>query len=99
MSKPLCSLWCKELRNSMSAAEVRATEIMVSAGSRELRDGQTVVVGLGLPQVACVLARRTHAPRLSLLLEIGVTNMDPVDTPIGLADSRIFYRATAWTGF
>ncbi len=79
--------------------EIRATEIMVAAGSRELRDGQTVVVGLGLPQVACVLARRTHAPGLSLLLEIGVTNMDPVDTPVGLADSRIFYRATCWSGF
>jgi len=79
--------------------EVRATEIMVAAGSRELRDGQTVVVGLGLPQVACVLARRTHAPGLSLLLEIGVTNMSPVHTPIGLADSRIFYRATCWSGF
>ncbi len=79
--------------------KVRDTEIMVAAGSRELRDGQTVVVGLGLPQVACVLARRTHAPALSLLLEIGVTNMNPVDTPIGLADSRIFYRATCWSGF
>src|SRR5512140_3728726 len=79
--------------------EVRATEIMAAAGSHELRDAQTVVVGLGLPQVACVLARHTHAPGLSLLLEIGVTNMSPVDTPIGLADSRIFYRATAWSGF
>jgi glutaconate CoA-transferase, subunit B len=79
--------------------EVRATEIMAAAGSHELRDGQVVVVGLGLPQVACVLARQTHAPRLSLLLEIGVTNMSPVDTPVGLADSRIFYRATAWSGF
>ena len=79
--------------------EIRTTEIMVAAGARELRDGETVVVGLGLPQVACVLARRTHAPRLSLLLEIGVINMNPVHTPVGLADSRIFYRATAWTGF
>ena len=79
--------------------EVRATEIMAAAGARELRDGEIVVVGLGLPQVACVLARRTHAPRLSLLLEIGVTNMDPMDTPVGLADSRIFYRGTSWSGF
>ncbi len=79
--------------------DVRATEIMASAGARELRDGETVVVGLGLPQVACVLARSTHAPGLNLLLEIGVTNMAPIDTPIGLADSRIFYRATAWSGF
>ena len=72
---------------------------MVSAGARELREGQIVVVGLGLPQVACVLAKRTHAPGLTLLLEIGVTDMSPIDTPVGLADSRIFYRATCWSGF
>jgi len=78
---------------------VRTTEIMAVAGARELRDGETVVVGLGLPQVATVLARRTHAPGLTSLLEIGVVNMNPVDTPVGLADSRIFYGATCWSGF
>ena len=78
---------------------VRATEIMAVAGARELRDGEVVVVGLGLPQVACVLARRTHAPQLTALLEIGVVNTNPVDTPLGLADSRIFYGATCWSGF
>src|SRR5207244_5598912 len=66
---------------------------------RELRDGETVVVGLGLPQVACVLAKRTHAPRLSALLEIGVMNMSPIDTAVGLADARIWYRATCLSGF
>ena len=55
--------------------EVLASEIMAAAGARELRDGEVVVVGLGLPQVACVLAKRTHAPGLSALLEIGVMNM------------------------
>src|ERR1019366_8394068 len=80
-------------------AEIHATEIMAAAGSRELRDNEVVVVGLGLPQVAAVLAKRTHAPGLTTLLEIGVTNMNPKDTPVGLADSRIFYRATAWSGF
>jgi acyl CoA:acetate/3-ketoacid CoA transferase beta subunit len=77
----------------------RTTEIMAVAGARELRDGETVVVGLGLPQVACVLARRTHAPGLTSLLEIGVVNMNPIDTPVGLADSRIFYGGTCWSGF
>jgi acyl CoA:acetate/3-ketoacid CoA transferase beta subunit len=57
------------------------------------------VVGLGLPQVACVLARRTHAPGLTSLLEIGVVNTNPIDTPVGLADSRIFHGATSWSGF
>jgi glutaconate CoA-transferase, subunit B len=79
--------------------DYRATEIMAAAGARELRDGDTVVVGIGLPQVACFLAKRTHAPALTPLLEIGVANMNPKDTPVGLADSRIFYRATCWSGF
>jgi glutaconate CoA-transferase, subunit B len=80
-------------------SDVRATEIMVAAGARELRDGETVVVGIGLPQIACFLAKATHAPGLTPLLEIGVANMRPQHTPVGLADSRIFYRATCWSGF
>ncbi len=72
---------------------------MAAAGARELTDGETVVVGIGLPQVACFLAKATHAPGLTPLLEIGVANMRPKDTPVGLADSRIFYRATCWSGF
>jgi len=80
-------------------SEIRATEIMVAAGARELKDREVVVVGIGLPQVACFLAKGTHAPGLTPLLEIGVANMRPKDTPVGLADSRIFYRATCWSGF
>jgi glutaconate CoA-transferase subunit B len=80
-------------------SDIRATEIMAAAGARELKDGEIVVVGIGLPQVACFLAKSTHAPDLTPLLEIGVANMRPQDTPVGLADSRIFYRATCWSGF
>ena len=83
----------------MSDVQVRATEIMAAAGARELHDGEVAVVGIGLPQVTAMLARRNHAPTLTTLLEIGVVNMDPNDTPVGLADSRSFYRATCWSGF
>jgi glutaconate CoA-transferase subunit B len=78
---------------------VRSSEIMVAAGARELKDGEIVVVGIGLPQIACFLAKATHAPALTPLLEIGVADMRPIHTPVGLADSRIFYRATCWSGF
>src|SRR3954469_12957008 len=91
-SRPIRS-WATEM------SEIRATEIMVAAGAHELKDGETVVVGIGLPQMACFLAKATHAPGLTPLLEIGVANMRPKDTPVGLADSRIFYGATCWSGF
>ena len=80
-------------------SEVRGTEIMAVAGAREIRDGEVVVVGIGLPWVACTLAKRTHAPGLTFLLEIGVINAEPKDTPVGVADPRNFYRATCWTSF
>ena len=80
-------------------SEIRPTEIMAAAGAREIRDGEVVVVGIGLPWVACVLAKRTHAPKLTFLLEIGVMNAEPRDTPVGVADPRNFYRATCWTSF
>ena len=72
---------------------------MAAAAAREIRDGDVVVVGIGLPWIACMLAKRTHAPRLTFLLEIGVIDANPKDTPVGVADPRNFYRATSWTSF
>src|SRR5689334_5978326 len=72
---------------------------MAVAGAREIHDGESVVVGIGLPWVTCVLAKRTHAPNLTFLLEIGVMNAQPKHTPVGVADPRNFYRATCWTSF
>ena len=38
--------------------------MMAAVAARELRDGEVVFVGIGLPNLACNLARLTHAPRL-----------------------------------
>jgi len=86
-------------KGSNARSDVRATEIMATAGARQLHDGEVVVVGLGLPEVASVLAKRTHAPGLTTMLETGVMNPSPKDTPVGLPDSRAFYRATCLSGF
>ncbi|HXJ17228.1 MAG TPA: CoA-transferase [Candidatus Polarisedimenticolia bacterium] len=89
----------EEMKRNSTVANVRATEIMAAAGARELHDGEVVIVGLGLPEIATVLAKRTHAPGLSALLEVGVMNPIPKDTPVGLGDSRIFYRSTCWSSY
>jgi glutaconate CoA-transferase, subunit B len=86
-------------KGGATRSDIRATEIMAAAGARELHDGEVVVVGLGLPEVASVLAKRTHAPSLATLLETGVMNPRPKDTPVGLPDSRSFYGATCLSGF
>jgi len=72
---------------------------MAVSGARELEDRQVVAVGLGLPVVASFLAKRTHAPNMTILFEIGVIDPDPIHTGVGLADPRVWYRATVLSSF
>jgi glutaconate CoA-transferase subunit B len=74
-------------------------ELMAVAGARELKDGEIVAVGLGLPVVASFLAKRTHAPRLTMLFELGVVDPEPVHQGVGLADPRVWYRAKILSSF
>ncbi len=76
-----------------------ASELMATAGARELQDGQIVAVGLGLPVVASFLAKQTHAPNMTMLFELGVINPEPIHTGVGLADPRVWYRATTLSSF
>lgn len=73
-------------------------EVMVAAGAAEIQDGQVVLVGIGIPLVAAVLAKRSHAPNATLLLELGVLAPDPRTLGVGNADARIWYGATTFTG-
>jgi glutaconate CoA-transferase subunit B len=74
-------------------------ELMAVAGARELKDGEIVAVGLGLPVVATFLAKRTHAPRLTMLFELGVVDPEPIHQGVGLADPRVWYRAKILSSF
>jgi glutaconate CoA-transferase subunit B len=74
-------------------------ELMAVAGARELKDGEIVGVGLGLPVIASFLAKRTHAPNITLLFELGVIDPEPIHTGVGLADPRIWYRAKVLSSF
>ncbi len=71
-------------------------EMLAVAGSLQVRDGDVTVVGLGLPQVCGFLARRTHAPSVRLLLEIGAFEPDPTESAMGIADPRMWEGSTAF---
>jgi glutaconate CoA-transferase subunit B len=84
----------------MIAQEYTSFELMAAAGARELNDGEIVAVGLGLPVVAAFLAKRTHAPRITILLELGIVDPEPLEVGVhGLSDPRIWYRAKIHTSF
>jgi glutaconate CoA-transferase subunit B len=65
------------------------SELMVSAAARELRDGDVVFVGIGLPNLACNLARRTHAPNLVLIYESGAVGAVPERVPVSIGDPAL----------
>lgn len=75
------------------------SELMAVSGARELQDRQVVAVGVGLPMVASFLAKRTHAPNMTILFEIGVIDSEPIHTGVGLADPRVWYRAKYLSSF
>ncbi len=50
---------------------------MVAAAAREIRDGEIVFVGMRLPLIAFVVAKRTHAPNAVGLFENGVIRSTP----------------------
>src|SRR5436853_7193934 len=63
--------------------------MMASVAARELVDGEVVFVGIGLPNLACNLARATHAPRLVLIYESGAVGATPSRLPVSIGDPAL----------
>jgi glutaconate CoA-transferase subunit B len=53
------------------------TQLMVCAAAREIKNGELVFVGMRLPLIAFVVAKRTHAPNAIGLFENGVIRSTP----------------------
>lgn len=52
-------------------------ELMVASAAREIRDREVVFVGMRLPLIAFVVAKKTHAPKAVGLFENGVIRSTP----------------------
>jgi glutaconate CoA-transferase subunit B len=71
------------------------TELMIVAAARALSGVRTVFVGVGLPNVACNVARRTVAPDLRLIYESGVYDARPARQPLSIGDPTLVSGATS----
>jgi glutaconate CoA-transferase subunit B len=60
--------------------------MMIVSAARALAGVRTVFVGVGLPNIACNLARRTVAPELELIYEAGVFGARPTRLPLSIGD-------------
>ena len=69
-------------------------EMQVIMIARQIKDGQRVIVGTGLPLVGASLAKRTYAPNCCLLVESGMVDGCPVEAPTSVADLRFSHGAS-----
>ena len=72
-----------------------SSELMTINSARLLRDGDSVFVGVGLPNLACNLARRTHAPNLLMIYEAGVIGARPARLPLSIGDPTLVTGAAS----
>jgi glutaconate CoA-transferase subunit B len=69
--------------------EYTPSEMMTAVAARELRDGEVTFVGIGLPNLACNLARALQAPNLILIYESGAVGAVPERLPVSIGDPSL----------
>jgi glutaconate CoA-transferase, subunit B len=78
----------------MANIDYSSAELMTVNAARLLCNGDRVIVGVGLPNLACNLAMRTHAPDLVLIYEAGVIGSRPDRLPLSIGDPILVSGAT-----
>ncbi|MFN8413971.1 MAG: CoA-transferase [Anaerolineales bacterium] len=73
----------------MTEIKYSSAELMIVNAARLLKDGDVVFVGVGQPNLACNLAKRTHAPNLVMIYEAGVIGAEPERLPLSIGDPTL----------
>jgi glutaconate CoA-transferase subunit B len=79
----------------MSDSTFSKNEMMIVAAARELAGQRVCFVGVGLPNIAVNLAKRTVTPDLELVYESGVFGAEPARLPLSIGDPTIVTGATS----
>ncbi len=78
--------------------EFTTLELMAVCGSKQIKNGEVVFIGTGLPLIAAMLAKKTHAPAAKIVYEAGFIDSNAKDIALSIADSRLGYRASGAIG-
>ncbi|MGH8431057.1 MAG: CoA-transferase, partial [Solimonas sp.] len=67
-----------------------ANELLAVLSARQLKDGQVVFAGIGIPLLSAALAQSLHCPGLTVLFEGGVIGafIEPGKLPPSTNDQR-----------
>ncbi len=73
-------------------------QLMAVCGARQIKNNQVIFIGTGLPMIAAMLAKRTHAPRAKIVYEAGFVDSNTKDIALSVGDSRLGYHAAGAMG-
>ena len=71
----------------MLSKQVTKEELLVVTAARQIKNGDVVILGIGLPILAGAVAKKTHAPEAVLLMESGIVDFEPRVLPTNVADA------------
>ena len=71
----------------MLSKQITKEELLVVTAARQIKNGDVVVLGIGLPILAGAVAKKTHAPEAVLLMESGIVDFEPQVLPTNVADA------------
>jgi glutaconate CoA-transferase subunit B len=69
------------------ADDYNTSELMIVAGSRQLRNDDLAIIGTGMPFLASQLAKEYHAPDMTIVVEGGQYDADPSHVPYTVGDA------------
>src|SRR4030042_6694286 len=67
--------------NGNNEEKYSAADQMVVAGAHQIRPDDVIYVGLGLPFLSTLLAKYTHAPNSTIIIENGIGRSTGFDMP------------------
>jgi glutaconate CoA-transferase subunit B len=75
------------------AQTIKLDELMIIEAARNIRDGETVFAGTGMPLVAAMYAQKSHAPNMCFVIETGPIAPQVLPVPTSVSDAKGMHRA------
>jgi glutaconate CoA-transferase subunit B len=75
------------------ATDYTLAELLVATAAREIKDGDVVFVGVGIPGLGAGLARLTHAPSMIMAMECGSIGSQAYRLVLGIGDNACVENA------
>ncbi len=82
----------------MAVTEYTWTELMAVTAAHEIKDGEVVFAGTGLPMLGAMLAQRTRAPHCCIIFEAGTIASQLAHLPMSVGDPRTMRGAAMAAG-